>query len=322
MKYLVTGGCGFIGSHLCDALVEQGHSVRVLDDLSTGTTAYLPDCAELVLGNVVDPVVVEKALKGMDGCFHLAAVASVERSMNDWIGAHRVNQQATVNVFDAASRMNSSKAFPVVFASSAAIYGDNASVPLDESTVPRPISAYGADKLGSEHHARVAWLSHGVSTVGLRFFNVYGPRQNPDSPYSGVISIFIDRVLKKQPLIIYGKGGQTRDFIYVGDVVRYLIKAMENQSGEASVYNVCTGQSTSISQLAKTLSIVSGSQVNIEYKPARSGDIASSLGDPRRVVHRYAIQPLVELGEGLKFMLQSIDKSNNAGSRSTKHKIA
>ena len=308
MKYLVTGGCGFIGSHLCDALVAQGHSVRVLDDLSTGTTAYLPDCVELIMGNVVNPLVVENAMKGMDGCFHLAAVASVERSMNDWIGAHRVNQQATVNVFDAASRMSKVKAFPVVFASSAAIYGDNASVPLDENTVPRPISAYGADKLGSEHHARVAWLSHGVSTVGLRFFNVYGPRQNPDSPYSGVISIFIDRVLKKQPLIIYGKGGQTRDFIYVGDVVRYLIKAMENQSGEASVYNVCTGQSTSISQLAKTLSIVSGSQVNIEYKPARSGDIASSLGDPRRVVHRYAIHPLVELGEGLKFMLQSIDK--------------
>ena len=304
MKYLVTGGCGFIGSHLCDALVAQGHTVRVLDDLSTGTTEYLPDSAELVLGNVVNPLVVEKALEGMDGCFHLAAIASVERSMNDWVGAHRVNQQGTVNVFEAASSQSGTKPFPVVYASSAAIYGDNASVPLDESTAPRPISAYGADKLGSEHHARVAWLSHGVSTVGLRFFNVYGPRQNPDSPYSGVISIFIDRVLKGEPLMIYGKGGQTRDFIYVGDVVRYLMKAMENQKGEASVYNVCTGQSTSISQLAKTLSIVSGSHVDIEYKPARSGDIASSLGDPRRVVHRYGIQPLVELGEGLKFMLQ------------------
>jgi UDP-glucose 4-epimerase len=306
MKYLVTGGCGFIGSHLCDALVKQGHSVRILDDLSTGTTNYLPDSVELVIGNVVDPDTVKKAIKGMDGCFHLAAVASVERSMNDWVGAHKVNQQASVNLFDASRSMSINSTVPIVFASSAAIYGDNASLPLGESTAARPISAYGADKLGSEHHARVAWLSHGVSTVGLRFFNVYGPRQNPDSPYSGVISIFVDRVLRGLPLIIHGKGDQTRDFIYVSDVVNYLMRAMDNQSGESSVYNVCTGQSTSISQLAKTLSIVSGSQPNITYKSARSGDIASSLGDPSRVIKRYGIQPQVELGEGLKLILQSI----------------
>lgn len=306
MKYLVTGGCGFIGSHLCDALVAQGHSVRVLDDLSTGTTHYLADCVELVIGNVVDPVVVRKALTGMDGCFHLAAIASVERSMNDWVAAHTVNQQASVNLFDASRSISSHRRVPIVFASSAAIYGDNASLPLGEGTAARPISAYGADKLGSEHHARVAWLSHGISTVGLRFFNVYGPRQNPDSPYSGVISIFVDRVLKGLPLIIHGRGDQTRDFIYVADVVNYLMKAMENQSGEASVYNVCTGQSTSISQLAKTLSIVSGAQPNISYKPVRAGDIASSLGDPSRVIQRYGIEPKVGLGEGLKRILQSM----------------
>jgi len=310
MRYLVTGGCGFIGSHLCDALIERGHSVRILDDLSTGTTDYLSSSVELVIGNVVDSDLVKKAIKGMDGCFHLAAVASVERSMNDWVGAHKINQQATVNIFDASRSMSNKKTVPIVFASSAAIYGDNASLPLGENTAARPISAYGADKLGSEHHARVAWLSHGVSTVGLRFFNVYGPRQNPDSPYSGVISQFMDRTLKGEPLIIYGKGDQTRDFIYVSDVINYLIQAMANQNGESSVYNVCTGQSTSISQLAKTLSIVSGSTLKIEYKPARSGDIASSLGDPSRIVNRYAIQHQIELGEGLKLILESLKQSN------------
>jgi len=308
MRYLVTGGCGFIGSHLCDALIKQGHSVRILDDLSTGTTDYLADSVELVIGDVVDPDIVKKAIKGMDGCFHLAAVASVERSMNDWVGAHKINQQATVNIFDASRSMSDS--VPIVFASSAAIYGDNASLPLGESTAARPISAYGADKLGSEHHARVAWLSHGVSTVGLRFFNVYGPRQNPDSPYSGVISQFMDRALKGEPLIIYGKGDQTRDFIYVSDVVNYLIQAMENQNGESSVYNVCTGLSTSISQLAKTLSVVSGSALKIEYKSARTGDIASSLGDPSRIVNRYAVQHQIELGEGLKLILESLKQSH------------
>ena len=309
MNYLVTGGCGFIGSHLCVALVEQGHSVRVLDDLSTGSTDYLPESVDLVLGNVIDPSVVKEALKGMDGCFHLAAVASVERSMNDWIGAHKVNQQATVNLFEAVRSMTATNAIPIVFASSSAIYGDNASLPLDESTTARPISAYGADKLGSEHHARVAWLSHGISTVGLRFFNVYGPRQNPSSPYTGVISVFVERILKGQPLIIYGEGKQTRDFIYVSDVVNYLIQAMKNQNGESSIYNVCTGQSTSISQLAKILSAVSGSPLQIEYQPARSRDVAPSLGDPRRAVKRYGIHPQVTLGEGLKLLLTAMRES-------------
>ena len=145
MNYLVTGGCGFIGSHLCDALVEQGHNVRVLDNLSSGSTINLPESIDLVLGNVIDPSVVKEALEGMDGCYHLAAVASVERSMNDWIGAHKVNQQDIVNLFDAVRSMAQSNAIPIVFASSSAIYGDNASLPLDESTTARPISAYGAD---------------------------------------------------------------------------------------------------------------------------------------------------------------------------------
>jgi len=306
MKYLVTGGCGFIGSHLCDALIEQGHTIRVLDDMSTGVVDYLPLEAELVLGDVADLALVKGAMQDVDGCFHLAAVASVERSNSDWCGTHKINQQGSINVFEAARMCGRNKTIPVVYASSAAVYGDNATIPLDEASMPRPISAYGADKLGSEHHARVAWLTHKVSTVGMRFFNVYGPRQNPASPYSGVISIFIDRILKELPITVFGDGKQTRDFIYVGDVVNHLINAMLNQQGEASVYNVCTGQSTSIAQLAKTLSMVAGTDVNIEHQAARTGDISTSLGDPSKTKKRYGIQAEVGLGEGLTFTLNAL----------------
>ncbi len=310
MNFLITGGCGFIGSHLCDALIQRGHGVRVLDDLSTGVIDYLPEMAELVLGDVSDAGVVKSAMQDMDGCFHLAAVASVERSNTDWCGTHRINQLGTVNVLDAARTCNKTP-IPVVYASSAAVYGDNATVPLNESSTPRPISAYGADKLGSEHHARVAWLNHKVSTVGLRFFNVYGPRQNPASPYSGVISIFIDRVLKGLPLIVFGDGSQTRDFIYVADVVKHLLSSMFNQHGEASVYNVCTGQSTSITQLAKTISMVAGEEVDIKYETARAGDIAISLGAPKKAKARFKLDELVSLGDGLKLTLEAIELKNN-----------
>jgi UDP-glucose 4-epimerase len=306
MKYLVTGGCGFIGSHLCDALIAQGHTLRVLDDMSTGVIDYLPLGVELVLGDVADLALVKGAMQDVDGCFHLAAVASVERSNSDWCGTHKINQQGSVNVFEAARVCGHNKTIPVVYASSAAIYGDNATIPLDESSMPRPISAYGADKLGSEHHARVAWLTHKVSTVGMRFFNVYGPRQNPSSPYSGVISIFIDRILKGLPITVFGDGKQTRDFIYVGDVVNHLITAMNQQNGEASVYNVCTGQSTSIIQLAKTLSMVSGNDVNIQHQTARTGDISTSLGDPSKAKACLGIQADVSLGEGLTFTLDAL----------------
>lgn len=309
MRYLVTGGCGFIGSHLCDALLQQGHSVLVLDDLSTGRMENLADGAELLVGDVADSIAVRSAMADVDGCFHLAAVSSVERSMNDWIRCHRVNQQGTVNVLDAARPQGGRGPTPVVLASSAAVYGDNATQPLDENATPRPISAYGADKLGSENHARVAWLAHGVPTASLRFFNVYGPRQSPDSPYSGVISIFIDRLLKQEPLTIFGDGRQTRDFIYVGDVVRYLTSVMGNLKSEAKVFNVCTGQTTSIGQLAWVLSIVAGVNAEVRYEPARRGDISTSLGDPKKAAKHTGLGAHMELGTGLKVTLEALQES-------------
>ena len=192
--YLITGGCGFIGSHLAEDLLAQGHSVRVIDNLSTGKISNLPasrvptDC-ELVIGDITDKARLEQCFDGVDYCFHLAAIASVQLSNEDWAGTHQVNLTGSINVFDAA-RM---RQVPVVYASSAAVYGDNAESPLTESAVLRPLTAYGADKLGSELHARVASFVHSVPTTGLRFFNVYGPRQDSSSPYSGVISIFAEK---------------------------------------------------------------------------------------------------------------------------------
>ena len=185
-KYLVTGGAGFIGSHLVDALHAAGHSAFVLDDLSTGKRENLPEAATLVEGSVTDAPLVREIMGKVDGCFHLAAIASVERCNNDWIETHQVNMTGAVTVFDAAVHHK----VPVVYASTAAVYGAATDFPIVETARMQPLSAYGADKRCIELHAQVGWHVHGIPSAGLRFFNVYGPRQNPYSPYSGVISIF------------------------------------------------------------------------------------------------------------------------------------
>ena len=239
--YLVTGGLGFIGSHLAASLIDQGHHVRILDDLSTGHRENAPNGAEVIIGDVADEAIVKKSLENVDGCFHLAAVASVQRSNEAWLETHKANLTGTICILDEARRANVAGPIPVVYASSAAVYGDNSEVPLHEESAIKPLSAYGADKYGSELHAFVASNVHMVPTRGFRFFNVYGPRQDPKSPYSGVIAIFAEKLARRQTITIFGDGGQSRDFIYVGDVVRHLIAGMENASQGAAVYNVCTG---------------------------------------------------------------------------------
>lgn len=303
--YLVTGGCGFIGSHLADALVARGDRVRILDDLSTGRRENAPTAAEIVIGDVADAATVRAVMTGMDGCFHLAAIASVERGNQDWAGTHRVNLGGAIHVFDSARK--SPSGVPVVYASSAAVFGDNPEMPLNEASAVRPISAYGADKLGCEQHGRVAWLVHKVPTVGLRFFNVYGPRQDPRSPYSGVISIFADRVIRGQELTIFGDGGQTRDFIYVGDVVRVLLAAMANADKRpAQTYNVCTGQQTSVRELAELVFDLRGKPPRIKFAEARLGDIRVSVGDGAKAAAELGVRPRTALRDGLKVTLDSL----------------
>src|ERR1700677_1344253 len=223
--YLVTGGAGFIGSHLVDALIAKNHRVTVLDDLSTGKRENVNPQATLIVGDTTDFDTVERAFEGIDGCFHLAAVASVEKSIVEWVRTHSVNITSTVNIFQAASKAKGR--IPVVYTSSAAVYGDCDKIPTSEDTDKRPLTAYGVDKYACDLHANVAWNVHNVPNIGMRPFNVYGPRQDPGSPYSGVISIFFDRMRQGQPITIFGDGGQMRDFVYVGDAVKAFAAAME-----------------------------------------------------------------------------------------------
>lgn len=286
-EYLLTGGCGFIGSHLAEALIARGDRVRILDDLSTGSRANLAPGAELIVGDVADPATVAAAMQGVDGCFHLAAIASVERGVREWLLTHRVNLSGTIAVFDAA---RAAGGIPVVYASSAAVYGEQETLPITEDAPKTPLSAYGADKLGCEQQARVAGHVHGVPTMGLRFFNVFGPRQDPKSPYSGVISIFCDQLIAGRPVTIYGDGAQTRDFIYVADIVAGLLAAMPAASTEAPVLNLCTGQATSVLQLARLVAMLCNAPHAPQHLPPRSGEIRHSVGSAGR--------PRVMLGLG------------------------
>lgn len=309
-SYLITGGAGFIGSHLADALVARGHRVHILDDLSSGRRENIPPDAVLTEADINDSAALERvAADGLDGCFHLAAVASVQRCNEAWLETHDVNLRGTIAVMEAARRFR----FPVVYASSAAVYGDCDRLPLREDDAPtRPLTAYGADKLGSELHARVAGIVHGVPTFGLRFFNVFGPRQDPASPYSGVVSIFANRLLRGEPIIIHGDGSQSRDFVYVEDVVRALMAAMTHTDTAAPVANVCTGRATTVATLARTLAGLTNSTASITTGPERPGDIRQSLGDPTIMRRVLGVTACFSLSEGLAALLSQNDPASRA----------
>ena len=278
--YAITGGAGFIGSHLADDLLADGHEVRVLDDLSTGRRSQVDSRCDLIVADVCDAAALTRLLHGADAVFHLAAIASVVRSNEDPCGTNRINLGGTIAVLDAARRAG---CIPVVYASSAAVYG-NQSGSAHEAMVPAPRSAYGADKFGSEMHAGIAFSVHGVPTLGVRFFNVYGPRQDPSSPYSGVISIFAELAAHKERLVINGDGRQRRDFVYVDDAVCHLragLRLLQN-TPLAAVVNVCTGNGTSILDLVRTIGDITGMDSDIEFAPAREGDIRTSIGDAGR----------------------------------------
>lgn len=303
---LVTGGCGFIGSNLCAALSAHGHVLRVLDDLSTGSEARLPLGTQFILGDISQPNALAEAMEGVDACFHLAAIASVERAVQDWTGTHRTNLSATITLFDIARR----RAIPVVYASSAAVYGRGGGLALDEDAPAMPLSAYGADKLGCEQHARVAGHVHGVPTMGLRFFNVFGPGQDPSSPYSGVISIFCDRLRRGLPIDIFGDGRQTRDFVFVGDVVRALIAGLPLASVSAPVLNVCTGTAVTIQGLAEAIAELQGTVPDIRRRPGRAGEITHSVGVSTRGGHLLGLTNTVSLRQGLRATLEFMEQAS------------
>jgi UDP-glucose 4-epimerase len=311
-RYLVTGGAGFVGSHLVEDLLDRGHRVRVLDDLSTGSRRNVPAAAEFVEGDVTDAATVERAFEDIDGCFHLAAVASVERCNREWLRSHQVNLTGTINVLDQARRARATRPIPVVYASTAAVYGDPGVSGIGEEYPAAPLSSYGADKAACEFHARIAGPVHGVPTAGVRFFNLYGPRQDPRSPYSGVISIFADRLLSGRPIEIFGDGEQVRDFTYVGDAVAALRNAMAAVSIEAPVFNVCTGIGTSVRELAEIIASLCDTRLIIRQSAPRRGDVRISIGDPSRAAEHLDFRARTPLPYGLAITLRTLGRDIEA----------
>ncbi|MHC8332902.1 NAD-dependent epimerase/dehydratase family protein [Pseudomonas sp. LB3P25] len=307
-RILVTGGAGFIGSHLVEALLESGYSVRVLDDLSTGKLSNLPidRChLTLVVGDVADAPTVERAMKDCSAVIHLAAVASVQASVDDPIATHQSNFIGTLTICEA---MRQAGVRRVVYASSAAIYGNNGEgMAITEDTPKNPLTPYAADKLASEHFLDFYRRQHGLEPVILRFFNIYGPRQDPSSPYSGVISIFSERAQKKLPITVYGDGEQTRDFVYVNDLVKVLVQAVGEPEPSIEPVNVGFNRSTSVNELAATLSELLGRPLTLNYDAPRSGDIKHSRADNSRLLERFSLSSPTCFAEGLGQLLRSID---------------
>lgn len=300
VKFLITGGCGFIGSHLAETLVENGYGVRILDDLSNGKKEQIPKEAELIVGSITDPHIWPDVLKGISGVFHLAAIPSVVKSVEEWHASHMVNCGGTIQLFEEAREI------PIIYATTAAVYGDAAELPIKESTPARPLSPYAVDKLSCEMHAQLAWHLHQTKNIGFRIFNVFGARQDPRSPYSGVISIFLKQILQKKPLTIYGDGEQKRDFIYVKDVAKMLLKAMEQPFQGADVYNLCSGQEITINALADLMSQIANVKIELIYAPQRTGEVRFSKGDPSKAWNALGIKAETSLYQGLREMMQEM----------------
>lgn len=239
----------------------------------------------------------------VDGCFHLATITSLARSIEDWVETHRTNLTGTITILNAARSRAGRPAVPVVYASSAAIYGDDAPTPIGEATPPAPVTPYAADKLGCELHAAIGWQQFAIPTVGLRLFNVFGPRQDASSPYSGVISIFADRLRRGLPIGIHGDGLQVRDFVYVGDAIAHLVAAMARNQAGSQIFNVCTGKGTSIRELARLAADTLGTKLAIEHGPARPRDIRRSIGSNAAAAAALGVRAETPLEVGLKLLL-------------------
>lgn len=301
---LITGGAGFIGSNLVDALIARGDSVRILDNLSTGKRSNLPDDKRVgfIKGDVADRAVVREAVRGCRAVVHLAAVASVQASVDDPVGTHQSNLVGTLNLCEAMREEGLQR---VVFASSAAIYGNNGEgTSIGEDTAKAPLTPYAADKLASEHYLDFYRRQHGLEPVVFRFFNIFGPRQDPSSPYSGVISIFTERAQQNKPIAVFGDGEQTRDFLYVGDLVEILMQALDTPDIQAGAVNVGLNRATSLNELLAAIRDVLGGLPPVTYQASRSGDIRHSRADNARLLQRFRLpEPATDMRSGLARLL-------------------
>ena len=303
---VVTGGAGFIGSHLVEALLGRGLRVRIVDNLATGrreNLAHLGDAYEWIEGDLAEAEVCRRAVAGARYVFHQAAIPSVPRSVKEPLLSHASGPTATLNVLEAAREAGVRR---VMFAASSAAYGDTDELPKHEAMPPRPLSPYAAGKLAGEHYVRVYARTMGLDGVSLRYFNVFGPRQDPSSPYSGVISLFARAMAEGRRPSICGDGRQTRDFTYVANVVDANLRAMRHEGplgGE--VYNVGTGRRVSLLDLVAALNAALGTDLAPEFLPARPGDVRDSLASLDRIRAALGYEPVVGFDEGLKQTLEA-----------------
>lgn len=301
--YLVTGGAGFIGSHIAAALAARGDDVRVFDNFSTGKHSNLAQVpqAEIVEGDLRDRAAVARAVNGMNYVLHLAAMVSVPQSMSDPVSTDAVNVTGTLHVLEAARQAGVRR---VVLASSCAVYGDNDELPLKEISQTRPLSPYAASKLTGEILCQTYYRAYGLPTVCLRYFNIYGPRQDPNSEYAAVIPKFAQRLKAGQSPTVFGDGTQTRDFVHVSDVVRANLLACERDGAIGQVLNVASGRGTSLLDLISTLNDLLGASIGPEFAPARSGDIRHSRGDGALIATTLGFRPEMSLVDGLKTIIE------------------
>jgi UDP-N-acetylglucosamine/UDP-N-acetyl-alpha-D-glucosaminouronate 4-epimerase len=300
MRYLVTGGAGFIGSNTVDELVRRGHSVVVLDDLSTGKKENLsevPSHIEFMLGSVTDLKTVREACRGVDYVLHLAARTSVPRSLKDPLETNRVNVDGTLNVLVAA---RDSKVKRVVFAGSSSVYGETPTLPKRESMIPAPISPYGVSKLTGEVYGQLFQRIYGLEFVALRYFNVFGPRQDPHSPYSGVLSVLNAALISGAQPTIFGDGEQSRDFTFVRNAVEANLLACEASDAPGEVFNVGTGNRHTLNQTMRLLAKISGLSISAIYAPPREADIRDSQADITRARQVLGYNPIVGFEQGLR----------------------
>lgn len=305
MLYLVTGGAGFIGSHITDRLLADGHRVRILDNFSTGKRENIPasDAVEVVEGDVGDYETVTSCLQDVDYVYHEAAIASVPETVGNPLASERVNYRGTLNILEAARHAQVRR---VMFACSAAVYGDLPELPKTEQMPVKPLSPYAVDKLASEHACKVYTQLYGLETVALRYFNVFGPRQDPSSPYSGVISIFTSRLAQGMQPTIYGDGEQTRDFVFVADVVEANIRAATAPAAAGRAINVATGSTITVNAMLQVLCKLQGQAFGPEYGEAREGDIRHSRADISAARELLGWEPRVGFEDGLQQLLDSL----------------
>jgi len=300
MRYLVTGGAGFIGSNIVDELVRRNQDVIVLDDLSAGKASNLAairDRIDVHLGSITDLAAVQSAIKGADYVIHLAARTSVPRSVKDPLETNLVNIDGTLNVLVAA---RDAKVRRFVYAASSSAYGETPTLPKIESMPPEPISPYGVTKYVGELYAQAFGRTYGLENASIRYFNVFGPRQDPTSQYSGVLSRFMLAVINGEPPVIYGNGEQTRDFTYIDNVVDETLRACDAKDASGKVFNGGTGARITLNQVVKILEKITGKKIHPKYDPPRTGDIRDSQADISLARKILGFQPLVHFEEGLK----------------------